>query len=273
MWRFNENIKEIRAKAERDFTNRVFSTIAPFYNTKITAGNLKEIRTKVEDDFTRRANHVANLLGINLIGITTNIENFGLEKGKTAAEAMANLSYTFELEGSPEKTAVFASLVNDLGYEPQETVITSKVVNSAEEADAVQITYPLGSKSRKETLELINKLGIENYSIDPRTNVITVTVFNQKNGKLTLTAEEAEKQKTLSEELYGKYDPKNEKYIIPKRKVHFNISVKGSKNAESAKRKVQFGSPNACRNLPRFYRRFIAHLIGASRWVCIRVAT
>lgn len=204
MWRINENIKEIRAKAERDFTNRVFSTIAPFYNTKITAGNLKEIRTKVEDDFTRRANHVANLLGINLIGITTNIENFGLEKGKTAAEAMAGLSYTFELEGPSEKTALFASLVNDLGYEPQETVITSKVVNSAEEADAVQITYPLGSKSRKETLGLINKLGIENYSIDPRTNVITVTVFNQKNGKLTLTAEEAEKQRTLSEELYGK---------------------------------------------------------------------
>lgn len=204
MWRFNENIKEIRAKAERDFTNRVFSTIAPFYNTKITAGNLKEIRIKVEDDFTRRANHVANLLGINLIGITTNIENFGLEKGKTAAEAMAGLSYTFELEGPSEKTAIFASLVNDLGYEPQETVITSKVVNSAEEADAVQITYPLGSKSRKETLGLINKLGIENYSIDPRTNVITVTVFNQKNGKLTLTAEEAEKQRTLSEELYGK---------------------------------------------------------------------
>ena len=204
MWRFNENIKEIRAKAERDFTSRVFSTIAPFYNTKITAGNLKEIRTKVEDDFTRRANHVANLLGINLIGITTNIENFGLEKGKTAAEAMAGLSYTFELEGPSEKTALFASLVNDLGYEPQETVITSKVVNSAEEADAVQITYPLGSKSRKETLGLINKLGIENYSIDPRTNVITVTVFNQKDGKLTLTAEEAEKQRTLSEELYGK---------------------------------------------------------------------
>lgn len=204
MWRFNENIKEIRAKAERDFTNRVFSTITPFYNTKITAGNLKEIRTKVEDDFTRRANHVANLLGINLIGITTNIENFGLEKGKTAAEAMTGLSYTFELEGPSEKTAIFASLVNDLGYEPQETVITSKVVNSVEEADAVQITYPLGSKSRKETLGLINKLGIENYSIDPRTNVITVTVFNQKNGKLTLTAEEAEKQRTLSEELYGK---------------------------------------------------------------------
>lgn len=204
MWRINENIKEIRAKAERDFTNRVFSTIAPFYNTKITAGNLKEIRTKVEDDFTRRANHVANLLGINLIGITTNIENFGLEKGKTAAEAMAGLSYTFELEGPSEKTALFASLVNDLGYKPQETVITSKVVNSAEEADAVQITYPLGNKSRKETLELINKLGIENYSIDPRTNVITVTVFNQKDGKLTLTAEEAEKQRTLSEELYGK---------------------------------------------------------------------
>lgn len=204
MWRFNENIKEIRAKAERDFTNRVFSIIAPFYNTKITAGNLKEIRDKVENDFTRRANHVANLLGLNLIGITTNIENFGLEKGKTAAEAMVGLSYTFELEGPSEKTALFASLVNDLGYEPQETVITSKVVNSAEEADAVQITYPLGSKSRKETLELINKLGIENYSIDPRTNVITVTVFNQKNGKLTLTAEEAEKQRTLSEELYGK---------------------------------------------------------------------
>lgn len=204
MWRFNENIKEIRAKAERNFTNRVFSTIAPFYNTKITAGNLKEIRAKVEDDFTRRANHVAGLLGVNLIGITTNIENFGLEKGKTAAEAMAGLSYTFELEGPSEKTALFASLVNDLGYEPQETVITSKVVNSAEEADAVQITYPLGSKSRKETLGLINKLGIENYSIDPRTNVITVTVFNQKDGKLTLTAEEAEKQRTLSEELYGK---------------------------------------------------------------------
>lgn len=204
MWRFNENIKEIRAKAERDFTNRVFSTIAPFYNTEITAGNIKEIRDKVERDFTRKANHIAKLLGIKVSGITTNIENFGLEKGKTAAEAMAGLSYTFELEGSPEKTAVFASLVNDLGYKPQETVVTSKVVKSAEEADAVQITYPLGNKSRKETLELINKLGIENYSIDPRTNVITVTVFNQKDGKLTLTAEEAEKQRTLSEELYGK---------------------------------------------------------------------
>lgn len=204
MWRFNENIKEIRAKAERDFTNRVFSTIAPFYNTKITAENLKEIRAKVEDDFTRRANHVAGLLGVKLIGIATNIENFGLEKGKTAAETMAGLSYTFELEGPSEKTALFASLVNDLGYKPQETVITSKVVNSAEEADAVQITYPLGNKSRKETLELINKLGIENFSIDLRTNVITVTVFNQKNGKLTLTAEEAEKQRTLSGELYGK---------------------------------------------------------------------
>lgn len=204
MWRFNENIKEIRAKAERDFTNRVFSTIAPFYNTEITAGNIKEIRDKVERDFTRKANHIAKLLGIKVSGITTNIENFGLEKGKTAAEAMAGLSYTFELEGPSEKTALFASLVNDLGYKPQDTVITSKVVNSAEEADAVQITYPLGNKSRKETLELINKLGIENYSIDPRTNVITVTVFNQKDGKLTLTAEEAEKQRTLSEELYGK---------------------------------------------------------------------
>lgn len=197
-------MKEIRAKAERNFTSRVFSTIAPFYNTEITAGNIKEIRDKVERDFTRRANHIANLLGINLIGITTNIENFGLEKGKTAAEAMMGLSYTFEIEGPLNKTALFASLVNDLGYKPQATVITSKVVNSAEEADAVQITYLLGNKSRKETLELINKLGIENYSIDPRTNVITVTVFNQKDGKLTLTAEEAEKQRTLSEELYGK---------------------------------------------------------------------
>ena len=48
MWRFNENIKEIRAKAERDFTSKVFSTMVTFYNTKITADNAGEIRNKVE---------------------------------------------------------------------------------------------------------------------------------------------------------------------------------------------------------------------------------
>lgn len=66
---------------------------------------------------------------------------------------------------------------------------------------------------------------------------------------------------------------KTKSTISKNEKVHFNISVKERKNAESAKRKVQFWSPNACRILPRFYRRFIARLIGASRWVCIRVAT
>lgn len=204
MWRTNEDIKEISAKVERNFTIRVFSTIAPFYNTKITASNIKEVRNKVEKDFTRKANYIAKLLNIKVLGITTNIENFGLEKGKTAAEAVAGLSYTFEIEGSSESAALFASLVNDLGYKPQETVITSVEVESTKEADAIQITYPLGNKNRKEILELVNKLGIENYSINPRTNVITVTVFNQKDGKLTLTEKEVEKQRILSERLYGK---------------------------------------------------------------------
>lgn len=174
-------------------------TVAPYYNTPITNENFDEVKGQVETDFKNKAEIITNLFGGKVSGIQTNIGGYTFQEGETAGQMVNELSYTFELQDVDETQAdLIASLMGDLGYEQQESVISSNYLGTdSTEANSVETVINFNDiNGVKEALE---KVGITDYTIDTNNN--QVKIYSD-----SLTDDVIASAKALSQELGGNYN-------------------------------------------------------------------
>lgn len=158
-------------------SNGIFTTVAPYYNTPVTKENIKEVRAKVEKDFKEKANSIATSLGISIRNINTNIGGFEFQEGETAGQQVTELSYTFELDTEDTFLAdTFAYLLGQLGYEKQEAVISANYVNDSKDANAIELSIKV--RQNAGVLEALKKAGITDYTVDLSTHTIKILGFD-----------------------------------------------------------------------------------------------
>ena len=156
----------------------IYTTIAPYYNTKITESNKEEITNKIQKIFLDKAQEVANNLGISIASFSKNIGGFQFQEGETVGTQVRELSYTFELNTTDKSKAdLFASIMGDLGYEQQEAVISYNSANSEEAADALALKIKV--KNADNVPDILEKSGFMDYTFNETTNEITLLAFSK----------------------------------------------------------------------------------------------
>ena len=158
----------------------IFTTVAPYYNTPETKENIKEVKAKVEKDFKEKANSIATSLGISIRNINTNIGGFEFQEGETAGQQVTELSYTFELDTDDTFLAdTFAYLLGQLGYEKQEAVISANYVNDSKDANAIELSIKV--RQNAGVLEALKKAGITDYTVDLSNHTVKILGFDLNN--------------------------------------------------------------------------------------------
>ena len=181
-------------------SNRIFTTVAPYYNTPVTKENIKEVKAKVEKDFKEKANSIATSLGISIRNVNTNIGGFEFQEGETAGQQVTELSYTFELDTEDTFLAdTFAYLLGQLGYEKQEAVISANYVNDSKDANAIELSIKV--RQNAGVLEALKKAGITDYTVDLSNHTIKILGFDLDN-----TGALEEQFSKIKQELGDNYD-------------------------------------------------------------------
>ena len=171
-----------------------YATVAPYYETGITDENYEEVYNAVNKTFRDNANEVAQALGINIKNVSENIGGFFNED---EGRAVRELSYTFELDGDFKQAQLFASILGDIGYENQKSVVASRYVDDIENANAVELA--LHFNNNEEVQNALDTLGIQDYTIDTKENVLKILEFD-------LNEEYIENRiKDIQEKLGGNY--------------------------------------------------------------------
>ena len=171
-----------------------YATVAPYYETGITDENYEEVYNAVNKTFRDNANEVAQALGINIKNVSENIGGFFNED---EGRAVRELSYTFELDGDFKQAQLFASILGDIGYENQKSVVASRYVNDIENANAVELALRFNNSG--EVQNALDTLGIQDYTIDTKENVLKILEFD-------LSEEYIENRiKDIQEKLGGNY--------------------------------------------------------------------
>ena len=178
----------------------IFTTVAPYYNTPVTKENIKEVKAKVEKDFKEKANSIATSLGISIRNVNTNIGGFEFQEGETAGQQVTELSYTFELDTEDTFLAdTFAYLLGQLGYEKQEAVISANYVNDSKDANAIELSIKV--RQNAGVLEALKKAGITDYTVDLSNHTVKILGFDLDN-----TGALEEQFSKIKQELGDNYD-------------------------------------------------------------------
>lgn len=194
----NQNLDYNINQGNRD-TSVQNITVAPYYNTPITSENFNEVKGQVETDFKNKAETITNLFGGKVTGIQTNIGGYTFQEGETAGQMVNELSYTFELQDVDETQAnLIASLMGDLGYEQQESVISSNYLD-ADSTEANSVETVINFNDINGVKEALEKVGITDYTIDTNNN--QVKIYSD-----SLTDDVIASAKALSQELGGNYN-------------------------------------------------------------------
>ena len=121
--------------------NSQYATVAPYYNTEVTAENKQQVKEAVNRVFTDNAKNTAKILGIKLKGETSNMGGFTFSEGEAAGQQVHEISYSFEFENAtPEQAQLFASLMAENGYEQQEAAIQKRYVDNIDDGNDYEYT-------------------------------------------------------------------------------------------------------------------------------------
>ena len=181
--------------------NSQFATIAPYYNTNITAENKAEAKNAVDNDFRTRAKDIASALGMNIKNVYSNMGGFEFSEGENAGKQVNEISYTFEFDNStPEQAQLFASLMGENGYEQQEAVISKSYVDNIDDGNAYEYDVRYNGLDAFAVADMLKRNGISDYTIDETTNTVQVLDFDL-SGDIELET----KIKNLINEMGGNY--------------------------------------------------------------------
>lgn len=160
---------------ETESSRYISATIAPYYNTSYNdyTRMSQEEKDKMRKAFSNAAKQIAKMLGIPLEAknIVTNIGGYQFEDGSSVTE----LSYTFNLNTTPEKARLFAALMGDFGFEQQEAVVTSYDITNYEEADGIRYSVEL----EENQLSLLEKYNIKNFTYNKTKKELSVLSFDK----------------------------------------------------------------------------------------------
>ncbi len=184
----NENVGAQKSKVDsgQNFEyNKVsqYATVAPYYNTKVTAENKQQIKEAVNKVFTDNAKSAAKLLGMKLKGETSNIGGFTFSEGEAAGQQVHEISYSFEFEdATPEQAQLFASLMAENGYEQQEAAIQKRYVDNIDNGNAYEYTIRYRNIDEFAVAKALEEAGITDYTIDTTNGIIQILEFDtEKN--------------------------------------------------------------------------------------------
>ncbi len=160
-----------------------YATVAPYYNTKVTAENKQQIKEAVNKVFTDNAKSAAKLLGMKLKGETSNIGGFTFSEGEAAGQQVHEISYSFEFEdATPEQAQLFASLMAENGYEQQEAAIQKRYVDNIDNGNAYEYTIRYRNIDEFAVAKALEEAGITDYTIDTTNGIIQILEFDtEKN--------------------------------------------------------------------------------------------
>lgn len=160
-----------------------YATVAPYYNTEVTAENKQQVKKAVNKVFTDNAKNTAKILGIKLKGETSNMGGFTFSEGEAAGQQVHEISYSFEFENAtPEQAQLFASLMAENGYEQQEAAIQKRYVDNIDEGNAYEYTIRYRNMDEFAVAKALEKAGITDYTIDTTNGIIQILEFDtEKN--------------------------------------------------------------------------------------------
>ena len=160
-----------------------YATVAPYYNTEVTAENKQQVKEAVNRVFTDNAKNTAKILGIKLKGETSNMGGFTFSEGEAAGQQVHEISYSFEFENAtPEQAQLFASLMAENGYEQQEAAIQKRYVDNIDDGNAYEYTIRYRNMDEFAVAKALEKAGITDYTIDTTNGIIQILEFDtEKN--------------------------------------------------------------------------------------------
>lgn len=163
-----------------------YATVAPYYNTEVTAENKQQVKEAVNKVFTDNAKNTAKILGIKLKGETSNMGGFTFSEGEAAGQQVHEISYSFEFEdATPEQAQLFASLMAENGYEQQEAAIQKRYVANIDEGNAYEYTIRYRNMDEFAVAKALEKAGITDYTIDTTNGIIQILEFDiEKNTEI-----------------------------------------------------------------------------------------
>ena len=159
-----------------------YATVAPYYNTEVTAENKQQVKEAVDSAFRKKAEETAKSIGIKLKGDASNMGGFTFSEGEAAGQQVHEISYSFEFEdATPEQVQLFASLMAENGYEQQEAVIQKRYVANIDEGNAYEYTIRYRNLNSFEAAKALERAGITDYTIDETNSVVQVLEFDTQN--------------------------------------------------------------------------------------------
>ena len=162
--------------------NSQYATVAPYYNTEVTAENKQQVKEAVNKVFTDNAKNTAKILGIKLKGETSNMGGFTFSEGEAAGQQVHEISYSFEFEdATPEQAQLFASLMAENGYEQQEAAIQKRYVANIDDGNAYEYTIRYRNMDEFAVAKALEKAGITDYTIDETNSAVQVLEFDTQN--------------------------------------------------------------------------------------------
>lgn len=166
--------------------NSQYATVAPYYNTEVTAENKQQVKEAVNRVFTDNAKNTAKILGIKLKGETSNMGGFTFSEGEAAGQQVHEISYSFEFENAtPEQAQLFASLMAENGYEQQEAAIQKRYVDNIDDGNAYEYTIRYRNMDEFAVAKALEKAGITDYTIDTTNGIIQILEFDiEKNTEI-----------------------------------------------------------------------------------------
>lgn len=159
-----------------------YATVAPYYNTEVTAENKQQVKEAVDSAFRKKAEETAKSIGIKLKGDASNMGGFTFSEGEAAGQQVHEISYSFEFEdATPEQVQLFASLMAENGYEQQEAVIQKRYVANIDDGNAYEYTIRYRNLNSFEVAKALERAGITDYTIDETNSVVQVLEFDTQN--------------------------------------------------------------------------------------------
>jgi len=154
-------------------------TVAPYYSTPVTNENYAEVKASADGAFRTKAQSLAESMGLSISEIRDNVGGYTFSEGENSGKSVKEISYTVALQNATDEQAdLYAALLSDLGYEVQETGISSKYIaaNEADDNSSLEIEIPIRPIGGDvETLpQRLAAAGITDFTIDNGKNVIRV---------------------------------------------------------------------------------------------------
>lgn len=158
-----------------------YAIIAPYFDRQVSGSeDVAKAQAEAENEFLGRAEQVANQSGTKILGVSKNIGGYTFDEN--TGERVTEISYSFEINGTEEARQVFSSLMGDIGYEAQDSVVSGRYVENIDEANAMEFDIHYKGLSAFDIInEILTPNGVFDYTIDETNKIIRILDFDPQN--------------------------------------------------------------------------------------------